>query len=701
MKFMNGNSKRFWRYYRLVRSNPFSGGQRFIQQIRRMPRSPKWKKILLVLGLAVFLGMGIMGGLIIGYFKNLPKVSELQEYTPSQSTKLYDIKGELIDQFYYIEQRTIIPLNRIPKLMRESIVTVEDDRFYRHAGIDFVSIPRALAANIFHGRMVQGASTITQQLARNLYLSRHKTLPRKIKEMILAFQIEYNYSKDEILEMYLNQIYFGSGAYGIESAARVYFGKKVEELTVPEIALLTGLPKSPNTFSPYLHPDKALERRNFIIGYLAKKNIINKDEEEKARAAPINLIRIEREKSPYFVDDIRKILETRYGSFAVYRGGLKVYTTLDMDIQNKAERALFTGLAEADKLVWAPKGEKPLQAAMLVIDPSNGQVRAMIGGRSFFESTYNRVILAKRQPGSAFKPFIYTSAIECGFTPADIIIDSPTEFFSDGEGREWKPENYDGKFYGPNTLRQALAFSRNVSTVKLLKKIGINTVISTAVRMGIKSPLSPNLSLALGTSEVSLWEMCSAFATFANQGIRAEPYCIIRVEDGNGKVLESHSPHTEETIKPEIAYIMASMLGSVINYGTGKAISDWGFRYPAGGKTGTTDRSTDAWFVGFTSDLVAGIWMGFDDQRYMGKHVTGGSIPAPIWTNFMLNYYKEKKPPAPFIRPENIVEVSIDAETGLLADSDDPKAVKEVFVRGTEPTRSSQKLKAKKTVGGL
>ncbi|MEK6647027.1 MAG: PBP1A family penicillin-binding protein [Candidatus Firestonebacteria bacterium] len=674
-----------WRFYRKDKN-----GNRPVLKIS--------KRNYIILGIAVAVIIGAFIGIIIGSMKEIPSIASLKEYKPNLSTKIYDINNELITQIY-VEQRTLVPLSKIPIILLKGIVASEDERFYNHWGIDLHGIMRAMLINILHRKIVEGGSTITQQLARNLFLTMQQTFSRKIKEALLAIKIEYYYTKKEILEMYLNQIYFGSGAYGVESAARVYFGKHVEELNLPECAMLIALARAPNSYSPYKNPEKALNRRNAILNRLQSRSVITKKEAEIAKNTPIELHKMEIKIAPYFVEYIRQYLENTYGSNAVYKGGLKVHTTLDLKLQDIAQQQFNLGLDEVETKIGLNKGIShkklsdplyrkkmtQLQGAFIAMDPHTGYVKALIGGRNFRESEFNRAIQAKRQPGSAFKPFIYTTAINSGFTAADIILDAPI-VFDEHSAKPWKPENFEGKFFGPTTLRKALTFSRNVITVKLLDKIGLNPVIELAHKMGIKSELSKNMSLALGTSVVSLLELTSAYCTFPNQGIKIEPIFILEVRNRDDKILEENKTSAEEVLKPEVAYILTNILQDVVDRGTSSIIRRLGFTHPAAGKTGTTDNFNDAWFVGFTPDLLAGIWVGYDDQKSLGKNMTGGTIAAPIWARFMQKAL-ENIPAKEFPKPENIVTVQIDITTGLIAAEKCAKTRTEVFIKGTEPTK--------------
>ena len=638
------------------------------------------KLIIIIVVSAVIIG--VIAGVAISFFRELPQVADLKENRPNLATKIFDCNGELIDQLY-VEQRTLISLNKVPQVLQKAVIAVEDENFFSHFGVDPIGIVRALFVNILHGRVIQGGSTITQQLARNLFLTRKRSMIRKIKEALLSMEIEKKYTKKEILEMYLNQIYFGSGAYGVEAAARTYFGKHVDELSVSECALLAGLPRAPNEYSPYKNPERALSRRNSILTRLAARGIISKREALKSKKEPISLNKIEIKNAPYFVEYIRQQLEETYGSNVIYKGGLNVYTTLDLNMQDLAERTLMAGIMQAEK-VLAQNNEKKLQGAMLVMEVATGNIKAMIGGRSFKESEFNRAVQARRQPGSAFKPFVYLTAIDNGFTPADIIVDSPV-VFKDSLGNEWKPENYERKFFGATTLRNGLAYSRNVVTVKLLGKVGIDNVINCSHRVGIKSELTKDMTLALGTSEVTLLELVSSFSVFPNMGLHVDPIALKSIKDFSGKVIEDYNSNIEEVIKPESAYVMINMMESVINYGTAKIAKKYKIPISAG-KTGTTDNNTDAWFIGFTPEFIVGVWVGYDDRSSIGNWATASQIAVPIWADFMSELYKGKEI-KDFAVPENIVTAKIDTSSGLLATKDCKETIEEIFIKGTVPTK--------------
>ena len=663
-----------------------------------IPAPGRGRRLVVLLGFIISAVAGVVGGVLFISIADMPDISDLTRFTPSPATKLYDAAEppELIAQMS-IEQRTFVPLARMPRALLDAAVAIEDERFYSHWGLDLWGIARAAMVNLFHGRVVEGGSTLTQQLARTLFLTREKTLQRKIKEALLAIQIERQYKKEEILEMYLNQIYFGNGAYGAEQAARAYFGKHVEELTLPECAVLAGLPKSPKEYNPRADGAKALARRNLVLQRMAQNGFISKSEAAESQNSAISLRQTEVTNAPYFAAYVRQHLETTYGSQAILRGGLSVHSTLNLRYQTIAQRALEQGLQAAEALMASShRGSMSqgmnLQGALVAIDPKTGAILAMVGGRSFKENEFNRATQAKRQPGSSFKPFIYTTGMLNGWTASDLIDDSKPQQYAGKGGKGWTPSNFERQFFGPTTLRKALAFSRNIVTVKLLNQIGVLTVIGQAKKFGLSGPFRDDLTLALGTSEVGLLEMTSAFSVFANGGVRAAPFAVKLVKDSQGNILEQHRQDITQVISPQVAYVMLSILRDTVDYGTAKVVRRLGFKQPAAGKTGSTNDFTDAWFIGITPNLVCGVWIGFDDRRSMGKNMTGGLIAAPIWTSFMSEAL-ERATWQDFEKPEGLAFVNIDRTTGLLAGKDCKKdqVINEIFVEGTQPTRVCDK----------
>ncbi len=757
--------------------------------------------VALVLMFFLLLAGGAVGlHFYLKFHRDLPDVTMLKDYRPSLITTVYSDAGDVIGKFY-IEKRVLRPLNQIPDLLIKAFIAIEDARFYHHHGIDLQGISRAFWANLRAKQITQGGSTITQQLAKTLFLSPERKIQRKIKEMILALEIERRFTKEEILELYLNQIYFGAGAYGVEAAAETYFGKTVDELRLSEMATLAALPKSPGRFDPFKHPDDSKMRRSLVLARMYGEHFITRKEMEEAKAELLELRKKGNEKndSAYFVEHVRRYLIDRYGSSRLYESGLEVHTTLnlamqraavktvreglraydkrhgyrgplehieldtlDWDVQSRLhdreeeepevlpEGEIFDGLVvEADKkeawvwvegeigllsfdsMKWArravntpapdnPEGvtwvepknvldvvtpgdrvlvrilshdpnlrayrlaleqEPEVQGALVSIDPATGEIKAMVGGYDYEKSEFNRAVQAKRQPGSAFKPIIYGAAIEKGFSPATVIIDTPVIFQDPTMEEKWKPANYSERFYGPTRLRVALAKSRNVVTVKLLQKVGIRHVVNFARKLGIESPLAMDYSLALGSSVLTLTELASAYSVYDNHGERARPYFIRQILDYDGNVIEENVPSVEKVIEPETAYIVTSMLEEVVRHGTGRQMLKLG--RPSAGKTGTTNNYLDALYIGFVPDLVTAVWVGFDDMRSLGKRETGARAAGPIWLAYMKEALRDRER-LPFTVPAGVSFVKIDKATGLLP-SGEEETYFECFQTGREP----------------
>lgn len=770
----------------------------------------------------------IVGGLAVlvftGYFlfllATLPKVDRLADYRPPIVTQVFGEGGVLVGEFY-LERRTVVPVDKIPRKLVAAFVAAEDSHFYRHKGIDYIGIFRAALKNLISFRKKEGASTITQQVAKSMLLTPEKTYSRKLKEAILAKRMEEKLSKDDILYIYLNQIYLGAGSYGVQVAAESYFGKDVDQLNLAEMAMLAGLPKAPNLYSPIKHLDRAKQRQSYVLTRMVEEGYITQVEADHARSTPIvirSMKKVSTAESAYFLEHIRIQLEERYGEDLLYKGGMKVYTTMNAEMQKAAHDSIVAGLKAVDKrqgfrgpleylapeeveafckkvedgidtaslkkgdtysgvvvavnppkgeitvrvgdrigtlsrkmMSWAgkvtlvdqfgkPEGEskksislgsvievsvatpdvdkagavfaldqEPLaQAALVALDPMTGAVRAMVGGYDFRKSQFNRVMQARRNPGSAFKPIIYAAALDSNMTPATIINDSPVEYGSGGQ-KVWKPKNYDNIYRGPVTMREALTDSINVVSIKILESIGVDAAVQYAKKLGITSPLAPNLTLALGSSSVTPMELTSAYAVFASGGYRVAPYFITKVEDGDGRVMEEASPQSvpifnamsseyqeseEETapitlsdssapmvISPETSYIMTNLMQSVVQSGTGQRARALG--RPVAGKTGTTNDMKDAWFVGYVPQLVAGVWVGYDQERSLGSGGSGGQAAAPIWTEFMQKALAGM-PVRSFVPPADITYANINPRTGRLARSGSG-GVQECFVAGTEP----------------
>lgn len=734
---------------------------------------------------------GVSVGSYLAIARGIPSIAELKQYKPTTGTKIYADDDVLIGELK-VEKGIFVPLNRMPQHLIDAVIATEDSRFWKHKGIDYVAIGRAVLKDIIHIELKEGASTITQQLAKVVFLTPEKTLKRKIREASLAIKIEKNLDKKEILELYLNKIYFGHGAYGVEMASRVYFGKSVRDITLPEAAMIAALIKAPSTYSPYNNLTKAKERQDTVLFRMEEEGYIKKSEREKAAKQPLYLSSLRRgmEANNYFVEYIRKYLESTYGEETVYKGGLKVYTTLDRRMQLSAQKALQEGLRELDKrrgwrgplehkeidikkemeskdvynsvitdgseitsgLVlkagekdaviktrgiigrlsiedaqWAgiaidKKTKKPVavkgfnltkilapgdmvkvkikgakgkdislsleqepevEGAVVAIEQGTGFIRALVGGYDFTKSEFNRAIYAKRQPGSAFKPIIYAAAMDNGFTPASIIVDEPVTYTGGPKG-DWKPENYDHKHYGPTRLRDALAYSRNVVTVKLVDAMGVGKVIDFARSIGIEGDIPHNLSIALGSLSVTPLQLASGYSVFANSGNKMNPTAIKYITDSKGSIVASNEPGSTQAISQQTAFLITSMMQDVINYGTGWRIKALG--RPAAGKTGTTNDYRDAWFVGYTTGLTACVWVGFDDIRPLGSQETGAKAASPIWLNFM-RAASSSEEPLDFSVPEGIVRYAIDPATGLLAKEEIPGVLKEYFKEGTQPTQ--------------
>jgi penicillin-binding protein 1A len=739
---------------------------------------------------------------------NLPYIGVLEDYRPPTITEIYGRDHRLIGRFWE-ERRILVQLDELPPYLIRAFVAAEDARFFEHEGLDIFGIARAMINNVLAGRIEQGGSTITQQVARSLLLKdAEKTYKRKAREALLSLQIEKRFTKDRILFLYVNQIYLGHGAYGVGAAAMVYFNKKPRDLTLAESALLAGLPQAPSRYSPVAHLDRAKVRQRYVLERMVAEGYITRAEMNSAFAERLAIAPEEGnpfQNTAYFTEHVRRTLLDKYGKDLLYRGGLKVYTTLDFQMQEAATAALMKGLRELDKregyrgpirrlneeeisrsrqtfrdssekgrlatgdltealverlddlgqfavlllanresallplsrmrwarpsnpeaayyaasikrpsevlspgdmvlvrveekarppFVWevALEQEPEIQGALFCLEPETGKVRAMVGGRSFEVSQFNRAVQSRRQPGSAFKPIIYAAALDFGMSPADVILDAPYIAEETEASEEWKPKNYSEKFEGPTLLRTALAKSRNVITVKILRKIGVDYVIKYAANLGIGSPLTPDLSLALGSSGVSLMELTRAYCVFANGGLVVEPLFVERVEDRNGQILEENRMKLREAISKETAFIMTDLMKAVIQEGTGWRVR--GLKRPAAGKTGTTNDLKDAWFIGYTPGLAAGVWVGYDDLRPMGKGETGSRAASPIWLDFMSSVL-EGQPVSDFSVPQGVVFAKIDLATGLLAGPTSEQAVFQAFREGQEPKDYAPKPTAPK-----
>ncbi len=636
----------------------------------------------LLLILSAILAGGAVGFSIYSVW-DLPQVQALEEYRPSITSRVYSDDNRLIAEFY-LENRRPVSLDDVPPMLINALIATEDARFYSHPGIDVRGMARAFMRNIFARKVLEGGSTLTQQLAKVLFLTPERSYKRKLKEMVLALKIEQRYTKREILSMYLNQMYFGSGAYGVESASNIYFGKSVKDLNVAECALLAGLPRSPKYYSPFNSPQSAASRRAYVLKRMEAAGIITRTQADGANKAPLPVPTAEKNGglAPYFVEYVRQKVEERFGSSILYSGGLNIYTSINDELQAYAEEAVKDGLAAVESH-QVKSGHAPLQAAFIALDPLTGRIRAMVGGRDFNSSQFNRAIQALRQPGSAFKPIIYAEALEQGYSPSDILNDSPLTIKIDRK-KTWSPENYTHTYQGPVTLQNALAQSLNVPTIRLLEKIGIDDTIQYAQKLGIRSPLTHYLSLALGSSSLTLAELTSAYAVFSNHGIKLGPVSIQSITDNSGQVLYMNDALPEQIIKPETAYLITYLLQGVIERGTGWKARELG--RPAAGKTGTSNDYRDAWFIGYTPNLVAGVWVGYDDQESIGPKETGARAALPIWLEFMKKATAER-PVEDFSFPDGIVFKQIDPKTGLLCTEKCKVSIREAYLTGTEPSR--------------
>jgi penicillin-binding protein 1A len=638
---------------------------------------------LIAIGVLALLTVSAVGVAALWAFtilpRSLPSVTALETLQPIQGTKIYDDNDEPLTELH-VERRIFVPLAQIPQALRDAIIATEDRRFYSHWGVDPIGVARAVVQNYRRGRIVEGGSTITQQLTKVLFLTPDKSLERKLKEAVLALELERRYSKDRILEMYLNQVYFGHGAYGVEAAARTYFGKSVSELNVREAALLAGLPRAPSSYSPFEHGAAAKRRRDLVLRRLVEYGTLKDDEAKRLVRSDLGLIPPERRRTTgqYFLDYVQQTLEAKYGADLVFKGGLHVYTTLSPAMQLAAEQALRDGLKVLEGRAVKGRASEHPEGAVVTVEPQTGYVKAMVGGYDFLRSEFNRAVQAKRQPGSAFKPFIYIAALEAGLTPATRIDDAPVSYAVGPNGQPWKPENYDRKFRGSTTLQQAVEDSVNVVTVKLQERIGIDRTVQVARRLGITSPLDMNLSLALGTSDLSLLELTSAYSALANRGVWMPPVTIRYVTDPQGKLLEEHVPEGRDAVAPETAYIMTHMMRGVVERGTGQGAKALG--RPIAAKTGTTNDYSNAWFIGFTPRMATGVWVGYDRPRSLGRDETGSRVAVPIWVAYMGKALGDS-PKDDFLVPDRVVTVLVDEDPS----GECMRPVPMAFLKGTEP----------------
>ena len=765
--------------------------------------------------------------LFLYYSNHLPDFEPLKERNLNAHSIVYSEEDEVVGKFL-MDNRIPVPYEKIPKPLIQAFVAAEDAEFFQHKGIDYKGIARAMFKNLVAGRIVQGGSTITQQVTKTFFLTPKRSLLRKLKEAAYAFGLERNLTKQEILSLYLNNIYLGNGAYGVEAAAESYFNKRVEQLNLAEMAMMVGLVKAPSRYSPIHNLKRAKDRQAYVLTRMADLNYISPEERQRALRTPLKIQPRESayfSKAPYFTEFIRQQVERKYGKEKLYQEGLRIYTTLDLPLQRMAQESLEMGLRELDKrqgfrgpvqtlsskdlktitqkkggvnplpqseilegvilskedskklftvwvedrkgtlsfseLAWAqqikptphfrpqkvkdpsdllnvgdvvhvrvkepPRKGQPLllaldqeplvQGALLCIDPKTGYIRAMVGGRDFSESQFNRTIHSRRQPGSAFKPFIYAAALEKGYTPSTVLMDSPVEYADHDGGAYWAPKNYDKNFMGPITFRNALAHSRNVVTVKILEDIGVGHALKFIKKMGIESPVKRDLSIALGTSGVSMLELTAGFGVFADGGERIKPIFIKKIVTMKGEVIEENTPYVEleekedeeetpespspvlreRVISPQNAFIMTHLLEGVVQHGTGQRAKVLG--RPLAGKTGTSSDYADAWFIGYTPSLLSSVWVGFDDKTSLGKGETGARAALPIWISFMSQALKDTSI-EDFKVPEGITLMRINIETGLRSDGSSQDTIMETFIEGSTPAEKEDQEKEGSSSGG-
>ncbi|MCU0562590.1 MAG: PBP1A family penicillin-binding protein [Desulfobacterales bacterium] len=778
----------------------------------RAPRRRFRRLLLISFSMLLVLSLAAAAALVAGYLyisQDLPQISSLKDYRPPIISTVYDENHRKIAEFFR-ERRVVVGLAEVPPLLVKAFVAAEDSRFYQHQGVDPFSILRAALKNLEAGTIKQGGSTITQQVTRSFLLTPERSYIRKLKEVILSYRIEKDFSKEEILFLYLNQIYLGHGAYGVQAAAENYFGKSVKDLSLAECAVLAGLPQAPTRYSPFRHPEQARARQVYVLNRMVEEGFVSREQANEALAVKLDIKprrNIYVEEVPFYTEHVRRYVEGKYGADTLYTQGLQIFTAVNVDLQKAAEQEVNKGLQDLDKrqgyrgplktvppaeietiareqqaeidrtglepgvvvpavvtqvsdaaksvsvrvgreqgmialadMDWARKPnpevshldakvrqpgavlkagdvilvkvkERPkaarepwrlaleqeplVQGALLCMEAGSGRVKAMVGGRDFTENQFNRAIQSRRQPGSAFKPVIYAAALDRKFndprkvyTPATVIIDSAVVFEDRTRDQTWKPKNYRDTFYGPTLMREALAQSRNVVTVKILQDIGVDYTIDYARKLGIASDLTRTLSLALGASGVSLLELTRAYSVFANQGQLVEPVFTVKIVDRDGNVLEEAAPDWRQVIEKDTAFLMTSLLESVVQHGTGQRIKALG--RPSAGKTGTTNDMYDAWYIGFTPEMTTGVWVGFDTEAPLGKAETGASAASPIWLGFMKRAMAGR-PVRNFEPSEGIVFAKIDAETGLLPVPESRKTIFECFKDGTVPVEHTKR----------
>jgi penicillin-binding protein 1A len=673
---------------------------------RRIPsRSLRTVGLLLVLALVV--GSVVVSLTLYTLSRDLPSPARLQSIEPAIKTIIFSAEGDTLRE-YFRQNRIPVPLAEIPQLLIDGILDTEDRDYYDHYGVSVRGFARAAVVNLRSGRAAQGGSTLTMQLARSLFLHHRKEWTRKVREILLALQIERTYTKDEILQMYLNTIYFGP-AYGVEAASIAFFGQGVREIGPAELTLLAGVLNNPGYYSPYRHLDRAYQRRGTILSNLVRAGHLSAAEAESIGTTEVEIIARDESNpiAPYFVEQIRQYLELNYGVRALYEEGLRVYTTIESELQVQAEKYLeaqMVRLEEAEEYeftralhdslnVDVEAAERPLpqylQGALVFLDVRTGAVKAMIGGRDFGASKFNRAVQARRQPGSVFKPFLYAAALKNGWTPASVLLDTPVEVET-GSDELWRPVNFSGTFEGPMSLRYALANSVNVPAVRVILDLGTKPVLEQAEDLGLERALIPDVpSIALGAGEVTLIDIVSAYSAFANHGIRARPMYYTRIENARGDILEEVPPYQEEALDEDTNALLVDMMQSALREGTGRGARAWGFNRTGAGKTGTTDQYSDAWFVGFTPDVVGGVWVGFDQVRSMGQRKTGAVMALPIWAQTM-SLAVSDLPESFFRLPETIVERLVCSASGQLPSPSCPDLATEIFAFDRVPQRTCE-----------
>ncbi len=640
------------------------------------------RRLVLFLALPAGAGLGFLVSALWLLAQGLPQVSRLETFRPPAATRVYAADGSLLAEFS-VERRIPVAVEELPPHVIRAFLAIEDHRFFEHFGLNVGRILKALAVDLLEGRVVEGGSTITQQLAKVLFLTPERTLARKLREALLALEIERRYTKQEILEFYLNQIYLGNGAYGVGAAAQVYFRKPASELGLAEAALLAALPKAPSRYDPFRHPDRARARRDLVLRRMEDLGWADAQAVARARAQPLpRPAGRPKVRAPYFVETVRRRLVETLGLDPVYEGGLRVYTTLSPAVQEAAEAALAEGLRAVDRR--HPRRKPPAQGAVIALDLRTGAVRAQVGGRSWSESPFDRALQARRQPGSAFKYFVYLTALEQGYTQADTLIDAPGSFPGAHPLKPWKPSNYDDTFEGEMTLRRALARSRNLPAVRLFQALGRQRVDATARRLGLTGPLGQGPAEALGVGGVSPLELARAYAAAGSGGMLPQPHWVRAVYGPDGRNLWPRPPAPRRVLDAVTAYLITDMLRAVVQEGTGRGARDLPF--PVAGKTGTTDDQRDAWFVGFSSRLALAVWVGCDDNTPLGRGETGARAALPVWKTTMAAAAGAELPP-PWPVPPGVVFVEIDTRTGRKAGPDCPETANAAFARGSEPTR--------------